>query len=123
MVKWVNSRDAEFSRKNIPRKDLTTNIEAAILVVKATLGKLSDEDLQRDFPLEYLGKPIKTGDLLMHLYGHLNYHLGQVNYHRRLGIKAKIEKMIMKLNSSNNNEKISFDNSEFIKSFQFSGNK
>ena len=37
--------------------------------------------------------------------------------------KAKIEKMIMKLNSSNNNEKISFDNSEFIKSFQFSGNK
>jgi hypothetical protein len=24
------------------------------------------------------------GYFLIHLYGHFNYHLGQINYHRRL---------------------------------------
>ena len=37
--------------------------------------------------------------------------------------KAKIEKMIMKMNGKDGKEKISFDNSKFIKSFQYSGDK
>ena len=81
---FVRNRDAEFSSKNIVRADLISEIENANSVVKATLNKLSDEDFGKDFPLEMFGKTFKTNAMLLHLLTHLNYHLGQINYHRRL---------------------------------------
>lgn len=81
---YVRNRDAEFSSKNIVRADLIGEIENTISVVKATLHKLSDEDFSKDFPLEMFGKTFKTDFMLLHLLTHLNYHLGQINYHRRL---------------------------------------
>ncbi|CAN5214777.1 hypothetical protein BH20ACI1_BH20ACI1_09890 [soil metagenome] len=81
---YVRNRDAEFSSKNIVRADLIGEIENTINVVKAALNKLSDEDLSKDFPIEMFGKTFKTDFMLLHLLTHLNYHLGQINYHRRL---------------------------------------
>jgi uncharacterized damage-inducible protein DinB len=81
---YVRHRDDEFSLKNIPRQDLVMNIENCILIVKTTLLKLTDDDLVKDFPLEKHGTIVSTTNMLMHLYGHLTYHLGQINYHRRL---------------------------------------
>lgn len=81
---YVRHRDDEFSLKNVLRQDLITNIENCILVVKETLQKLTDTDLEKDFPLEKHGTIVNTGHMLIHLYGHLSYHLGQMNYHRRL---------------------------------------
>lgn len=81
---YVRNRDAEFSSKNIVRADLVGEIENTINVIKATLNKLSDEDFSKDFPIEMFGKTFKTDFMLLHLLTHLNYHLGQINYHRRL---------------------------------------
>ncbi|MEP7254157.1 MAG: DUF1572 family protein [Ferruginibacter sp.] len=81
---YVRHRDDEFSLKNIPRQDLVTNIENCILIVKNTLSKLSLEDFEKDFPLEKHGTIVSTTHMLAHLLGHLSYHLGQINYHRRL---------------------------------------
>ena len=81
---YVRNRDAEFSSKNIVRADLIGEIENTITIVKATLNKLSDEDFGKDFPIEMFGKTFKTDFMLLHLLTHLNYHLGQINYHRRL---------------------------------------
>ena len=81
---YVRHRDDEFSLKNIPRQDLVTNIKNCALVVKNTLDKLPAEDLDMDFPLEVFGRKVKTDFMLMHLTTHLTYHLGQINYHRRL---------------------------------------
>ena len=81
---YVRYRDDEFNLKNIPRQDLVTNIENCILAVKNTLEKLSAADLEKDFPLTPLGKVISTTQMLLHLLAHLSYHLGQINYHRRL---------------------------------------
>ena len=81
---YVRDRDSEFSSKNIPRKDLITSIEGTIKVVKDTLGKLTEKDFQNDFPVDKHGKMVKTDFMLLHLLTHFNYHLGQVNYHRRL---------------------------------------
>jgi uncharacterized damage-inducible protein DinB len=53
-------------------------------VVRETLGKLAAADLTSQYPLQVLGYPMTTTYFLVHLYGHLNYHLGQVNYLRRL---------------------------------------
>jgi hypothetical protein len=45
---------------------------------------LTAADLEKEFPLEKHGQVITTGYMLLHLLTHLNYHLGQINYHRRL---------------------------------------
>lgn len=81
---YVRRRDDEFSLKNIPRQDLLINIDNCMIIVKNVLGKISVEDMEKDFPLEKHGKIVSTTHMLIHLFGHLNYHLGQVNYHRRL---------------------------------------
>lgn len=81
---YVRDRDAEFSLKNIPREELLKDIDAAIQVITSTLNHLQDEDLTKDFPIEKQGKIETTAHMLIHLLGHLSYHLGQINYHRRL---------------------------------------
>ncbi len=81
---YVRHRDDEFALKNIPRQDLVINIENCILTVKNTLAKLAPEDLEKDFPLEKHGKTVSSMHMLIHLLAHLSYHLGQINYHRRL---------------------------------------
>ena len=81
---YVRYRDDEFSLNNIPRQDIIMNIGNCILTVKNTLDKITQEDLEKDFPLEVFGKKMKTGFMLVHLTTHLAYHLGQINYHRRL---------------------------------------
>lgn len=81
---YVRHRDEEFSLKNIPRQDLVINIENTILVVKKSLNDMSEDEMEKDFPLEVFGRIVKTDFMLVHLTTHLNYHLGQINYHRRL---------------------------------------
>ena len=81
---YVRYRDDEFALKNIPRADLVINIENCMLMVKSTIHKLTAEDLEKLFPIEVFGKPLTTGFMLLHLTTHLTYHLGQINYHRRL---------------------------------------
>ena len=81
---YVRHRDDEFSLKNILRQDLIMNIENCILIVKESLKNLPEEDLQKDFPLEVFNRTVKTDFMLVHLTTHLTYHLGQINYHRRL---------------------------------------
>lgn len=81
---YVRYREDEFSLKNIPRQDLVMNIENCRLIVTNTLAKLTAADLEKDFPLEKHGTIVSTAHMLLHLLGHLSYHLGQINYHRRL---------------------------------------
>ena len=81
---YERNRESEFSLKNVPRKKLISDIEKTIEVVIKTIQKLSVEDFEKDFPLEKHGKIVKTDFMLLHLLTHLNYHLGQINYHRRL---------------------------------------
>ena len=81
---YLRERDKEFSDRNIPKESLLKGLKEALEIVKITLSKLSDEDLQKDFPISFLEKIRPTIEILFILYGHLNYHLGQVNYHRRL---------------------------------------
>jgi hypothetical protein len=81
---YVRYRNDEFTLKNIPRTDLITNIENCSVIIKNTLNKLSEQDFENNFPLEVFGKSTTTAFMLLHLTTHLTYHLGQINYHRRL---------------------------------------
>lgn len=81
---YVRDRPTEFAAKNVPRAVMLEQIEDVIQVVTNTLANLSEADLQADFPLEKGGETVTTEHMLLHLFGHLSYHLGQINYHRRL---------------------------------------
>ena len=81
---YVRDRDAEFALKNIPRKDLIEKIDATIAVINRVLPTLSEKDLLAQYPIVVLKEATSTEFFLVHLATHLTYHLGQVNYHRRL---------------------------------------
>lgn len=81
---YVRQRDLEFSLKDIPKAALIKMIEATMLVVENALDNLSEDQLKNDFPILIWEKPTSITCTLIHLATHLNYHLGQINYHRRL---------------------------------------
>lgn len=81
---YVRDRDLEFSAKNVPRQKLIEQIIETTQIVDTTLGQLTPEQLQAECPVQRFDKTISTEYLLVHLAMHLAYHLGQVNYHRRL---------------------------------------
>ena len=81
---YIRDRPFEFAGKNVPRVDLIKGVEEAIIVVQETLDKLTLEDLKKEYAIQIGGKASSTELILIHLVNHLNYHLGQINYHRRL---------------------------------------
>lgn len=81
---YVRNRDLEFSDKNVLRKTIIADLNDAILIINDSLKNLSDADMQKEYPLLVLGEKTSTQYFLIHLATHLNYHLGQINYHRRL---------------------------------------
>jgi len=81
---YVRDRDLEFSLKNVPRAELIRQIDQVTITVNETLNQLKEEDLQKIYPV--LARPEReyVEYMLIHLAMHLSYHLGQINYHRRL---------------------------------------
>ena len=81
---YVRNRDEEFTIKYIPSGELINKINDTISVVNETLNNLKDEELNEEFPILFANQKISTDSMLINIVTHLNYHLGQINYHRRL---------------------------------------
>lgn len=81
---YVRRRDLEFSAKDIARAQLLIEIDETIQIIDRTLSLILDEDLGNDYPIIIFKEKMSIGYFLFHLATHLNYHLGQINYHRRL---------------------------------------
>ncbi|HEX5026676.1 MAG TPA: DUF1572 family protein [Agriterribacter sp.] len=89
---YVRNRDAEFRVKNVPRSKLLEDIDTTRTVVTDTLEQLSKNELQKDYILPLKDEKVNTSYFLIYLLSHLNYHIGQINYHRRIvGGNAKSE--------------------------------
>jgi hypothetical protein len=81
---YIRNRALEFSQKNIPKKELIKSIEGTIIMIENALHKITEEDLKKKYPVLVFDKKTSTEYLLIHLSTHLAYHLGQINYHRRM---------------------------------------
>ena len=81
---YVRQRDLEFSLKDVPRTELVQKIEGTIAMIGEVMDKITDEQLAAEFPIVVFSKGDTTAYFLSHLATHLDYHLGQINYHRRL---------------------------------------
>lgn len=81
---YQRNRDLEFSDKNVSRAELNKRIDATIEAVNKSLPNLKDEEIFERYPATVGGKERETGFALIYFTNHFNYHLGQINYHRRL---------------------------------------
>jgi hypothetical protein len=81
---YVRDRDLEFSRKDVERKELIAQLEALIPMITRTIDGLTPEDMEREFPIFFDKPKTSVSYVLTQLLLHLNYHLGQVNYLRRI---------------------------------------
>ncbi len=81
---YIRDRDSEFALKDVPRSELVSRIEQTIQMIQQVLPTLTQDQLASEYPMLVLKEKTTTEYFLIHLAMHLSYHLGQVNYHRRL---------------------------------------
>jgi len=81
---YIRHRPNEFGLKNISKTVIFQQIDDTIEMIQTVLSKMTAEELNAECQGRVFEEPTSNQKFLMHLYGHLNYHLGQVNYHRRL---------------------------------------
>lgn len=84
---YVRDRDAEFSDRDLTREALLRRVDETLATVGKVLESLDDALLEQPFPAQVppaLAEAATTQTVLTYIYGHFTYHLGQVNYHRRV---------------------------------------
>ena len=81
---YIRHRNLEFSLKDVPKVKLLKQVDDTMLMLENVLSKLTVKDLETHFPIDVFKEKMTTGFFLVHLSTHLAYHLGQINYHRRL---------------------------------------
>jgi hypothetical protein len=85
---YKRDRAAEFAKRDVPRSALIVELEAAIVGVGLGMSHVSEARLAEEFPEAIAGHRVVTGEWLIHLVAHTGYHLGQIDYHRRLVTKS-----------------------------------
>ena len=83
-VPYTRQRNLEFSLRALPAGDLVQRIGAVKELVPGIVAGLSPAQLEAMYPEMVFGAHISTRQLLLSLYGHLNYHMGQIDYLRRI---------------------------------------
>jgi hypothetical protein len=83
-IDYQRDRPLEFSARGLERGELIRRIDAVQASLPKVIAALSDAELDAIDPQNGTDKPLTTRQWLIHLYGHLSYHLGQVDYIRRV---------------------------------------
>lgn len=88
---YVRDRDAEFAGRGASRGELLALIAGCRDEVVPTLEALPDDLVRAPYPgdLPPSMAGASTHLFLLHLSGHFMWHLGQVDYHRRLLVEAE----------------------------------
>jgi uncharacterized damage-inducible protein DinB len=81
---YERNRDQEFGATGKSRTALLEELDLVKEQVEKSLVTLDPNKLGDLSIHSFFGYQMTIGYFLIHLYGHFNYHLGQINYHRRL---------------------------------------
>jgi len=81
---YVRHRDLEFSRRDLPRKELLAGLDAAKLAIDAGMKAVTMERLSESYPEQLGGHTLTIGEVIFDMESHLAFHLGQLDYHRRV---------------------------------------
>lgn len=83
-IAYQRNRTHEFEAKGESRTKMLEELKEVKRIVETALLNLDSSRLGDKSQHDFFGHSMSIGFFLTHLYGHLNYHLGQINYHRRL---------------------------------------
>ena len=81
---YVRNRDAEFTIKGIEKEQLMEQLKELNSMIGKTISSLTEEQLDSSFPIFFDKENATVNYVLTQLLLHLNYHLGQINYLRRI---------------------------------------
>ncbi|GAB4247133.1 MAG: hypothetical protein Tsb0034_26260 [Ekhidna sp.] len=85
LLKTDYKRDRPFEFEGrMTRQEILEEVATTIRVVSTFFDTYNVSRLQSIYPLEVFGHPMSIMYFVLHLHSHLNYHLGQINYHRRI---------------------------------------
>jgi hypothetical protein len=81
---YVRNRDAEFTIKGVDKEQLIEQLKELNSMIDKTISSLTEEQLESSFPIFFDKENATIRYVLIQLLLHLNYHLGQINYLRRM---------------------------------------
>jgi uncharacterized damage-inducible protein DinB len=81
-VPYSRKRPLEFSSKGIRKEEISIRLAELRRVIPPIIEGLSSQQMEMEYPEVVLDTAMSTQQFLMHLYGHLNWHLGQIYYLR-----------------------------------------
>jgi len=81
---YVRDRDKEFTRKGVEREVLVAQLEALVPMISKTINAFTQDEMEAEYPIFFDKPKTSSSYVLLQLSLHLNYHLGQVNYLRRI---------------------------------------
>lgn len=81
---YIRNREAEFSERYFTKAQLIAELEKTSKMLENVLGSLTNEQLEKVYPYETFGYSMTANHMIVKLAGHLGYHLGQINYLRRI---------------------------------------
>ncbi len=83
-IEYTRVRPREFDTRGLPRAELIRRLQDLAAVIPGVVAALSPAALEETYPENVLGVPLSTRQFVIHLLAHLNYHLGQIDYLRRV---------------------------------------
>jgi len=83
-VPYVRNRPHEFAARDVSRSAMQAELVELAAIVPGVLERMPATRWDDPFPENVLGEPLTNRQFVIHLYGHLTYHLGQIDYLRRV---------------------------------------
>jgi uncharacterized damage-inducible protein DinB len=83
-VDYTRDRPREFGDSGIEQDEMIERLAAVRELIPRVVAHLSPDELDAAQPELHNGAPLSSRQMLIHLAGHLNYHLGQIDYLRRV---------------------------------------
>lgn len=81
---YVRDRPDEFSRRGVPRHQMLAEFNETRHIVITVVQKLTSDDFEAEYPNPVFPDGSTARKFVIHLLTHIWYHLGQINYHRRI---------------------------------------
>lgn len=81
---YVRQREMEFNGEALPKTVLLALLDQTRKEVFPVLDSIAESDLKKIFPQLFHEKEWTNEYMLTHMFAHLAYHTGQINYLRRL---------------------------------------
>jgi Protein of unknown function (DUF1572) len=81
---YVRDRNLEFTRTGVKREELVAGLESLIPMIQTTLSSFTPQQMEAEYPILFDDEKNSNTYVLTQLLVHLNYHIGQVNYLRRV---------------------------------------